>query len=238
MKAHRFLKALEVFFVSLFAYASCRASDDQGGSRPGSALGAGLSGPPSPGCWWAPVFSRKTHVAMSLSSHAELYLNGYFPKCARGSPLPSSCRKGPDCRDTRRRAAPHLTAGGSSCFFERALISWCIAADALLLLLLTGMAFCSDTLLPAATLSPQTTRVVSVASTACSPTAWTRAPWASTTRARRRSTGRREVGGRAAAHPADCRRLQPPLARAFTDTSPGSSLSPCQPLDVLFIQLF
>lgn len=46
--------------------------------------------------------------------------------------------------------------------------------------------------LPAA-LSPQTTQVASAASTACRPTGWTRAPWASTTRARPRSTSRREV---------------------------------------------
>lgn len=126
MKAHRFLKALEVFFVSLFAYTSCRASDDQGSSRPGRALRAGPYGPPSPGCWRAPVFSRKTHVAMSLSSHAELYLNGYFPKCARGSPLPSIVGRGQTAGTPDD--APRLTAGGSSCCLLRALVSWCTAA--------------------------------------------------------------------------------------------------------------
>ena len=67
-------------FVSLFAYASRRAFDDQGSSWPGCALGAGPPGPPSPGYWQALVFSRKTYVAMSLSLYVELYLNGYFTK--------------------------------------------------------------------------------------------------------------------------------------------------------------
>lgn len=63
-----------------------------------------------------------------------------------------------------------------------------------------------------AALSLQITRVVLAASTACSPTVWTRARWASTTRARRRSTSRRKVG------PADGR--QPSPARAVPAQAP------------------
>nr|XP_023510417.1 src substrate cortactin isoform X5 [Equus caballus] len=68
-----------------------------------------------------------------------------------------------------------------------------------------------------------TTPAASVASMACRPTGWTRAPWASTTRARRRSTSRRKV--RPGGAPQPVHRAACPLAAAshtLTDMRTGA----------------
>lgn len=69
-------------------------------------------------------------------------------------------------------------------------------------------------------LSPQTTQAALAGSTACRPTAWTRARWALTTRARRRSTSPREVRPRRPPR----RPLPLPAPRADTDARGPPSL--------------